>query len=590
MAHCFNTLHLTPVASPSTMPTDAIELTEQFFKDRNYKPLLELAVNYRSFGDRPWNMWAMYRHLDQRFPDSRFILTRRDVDSWWRSTERCMRVNQPEMRAAYQLHLRVQDTSRDSMCDAYQRYNQEVQQYFRGTDKLLSMDIAGGDRWERLCEFLEVAVPDEAFPHLNRQSYTAEDAQLLREQELSRNGIECQQCQHLTPVTQAEGAGYGRVATRLVMKTSIGKALLRQRKRVRSGAIILNPAHRLKSGLSSSTRRLAELRQRHPGLNTDKLAVVSCLFNPSGSPRRVANFEAFLAGIRASGVHCLVVELAFGAAPFQLSKYPNVIQLRSNDIMWHKERLLNLGIRELLAQGYEQIAWLDGDILFEDPNWPWFVVACLETSRLCQVFSTVSIKTGPDNTSQISGSAVRYFYKHKNVFSQPPMTKWRLAKGISLGGQSGLGWAATADVLKRVELFEEAIVGGGDKLMFAASLVDDLADPKLGELTASQTACDKCGHRNQSARYTGRYLEWAQRWSEAVDRQVGSAQLHIHDMYHGGRADRNHMARKDILFRHHYDPASDLTTDSSGCLTWTPGKKSLHRAVESYFMSRREDV
>ena len=72
-------------------------------------------------------------------------------------------------------------------------------------------------------------------------------------------------------------------------------------------------------------------------------------------------------GIKKSGVHMLVVELAFNSRDHEID-HEHVIQLRSNDIMWHKERLLNIGIQRLIEEGYEKIAWLDADIKFQTPD------------------------------------------------------------------------------------------------------------------------------------------------------------------------------------------------------------------------------
>jgi len=162
--------------------------------------------------------------------------------------------------------------------------------------------------------------------------------------------------------------------------------------------------------------------------------------------------------------------------------------------------------------------------------------------------------------------------------------------GVLKGGQSGFGWAARAEVLEKVPLFESAVVGGGDKLMFIASLADNFSDPRFEALTQSKVACASCGHRNRSLAYSAHYGEWACQWSEAVNGAVDYARLHIRDMYHRKRSDRGYMTRHDIIYRHEFDPAVDLIIDAAGCLSWAEGRDQLRRGVEAYFLSRREDI
>lgn len=604
MKQCFEFLGLTPVAAPTNCGPNARQLRHQFFKDRDYEPLLKLAENYRSFEDRPWNMWEMYRHLDMRFPDSLFILTAREPESWWRSTEQWITVSKPDVMSLYQLHLRVSDPGKDSMVASYLRYNTEVTRYFEGTGKLLRFDLAAGDGWEKLCLFLGLAVPDRDFPHANRQSYDTEDERATERKRLMRNGVLCQACAHVTPVNNlpirvghnaAASTATGRI--RALAKARARK--LRRKMKEGSRSLLVSAATRMFYDLHRIScvvsKRNSPRNSRIPRLADNprddrELAVVACFFNPSGSQRRVANFQAFQASIQASGVHCLFVELALCARPFQLEDGDNVIRLRSQSVMWHKERLLNIGIRQLLAEGYKKIAWLDGDIIFTCPDWPARVATELDAVNLCQVFGTVAIAGENNRSPMIGTSAIKYFLEKGAFFLQSPRNLAGLLAGRLRGGQSGFGWAARAEVLQKALLFDRAIVGGGDKLILGASLCDDFSDPRFEALTHSSIACELCGHRNRSVAYVQSFLDWAVKWHGAVDGRVGYVDLHIEDMYHGKRSDRKYLLRRDILFRHDFDPARDLAEDDAGCLAWGSEKSALHQDVESYFLSRREDV
>ncbi len=171
MKICFQALNLTPIAAPLEFTPETKDIIYRFYDDKDYAPILKLAESYMSFEDRPWNMWEVYQHLNERFPDSLFILTERDSESWWSSTERWVTVKKPHKLALYMHHLEVQDPSKTSMVDAYLKYNREVKAYFNKTNKLLVMDFEKGDGWEKLCSFLALPVPAVKFPHVNRQNY-----------------------------------------------------------------------------------------------------------------------------------------------------------------------------------------------------------------------------------------------------------------------------------------------------------------------------------------------------------------------------------------------------------------------------------
>jgi hypothetical protein len=595
--HCFEALKLTPIASPKSYDREVRRQIDNFYKHKSYDAMLDLAERFKSFEDRPWNMWTMYRHVHLRFPDSRFILTVRDPESWWRSTERWITVTKPEVLARYQLHLRVHEPSKDSMIESYLRYNREVEAYFKGTDKLLVMDIEKGDGWDKLCGFLSLPVPEREFPHANRQKYTPEDALMIKASRRLKRGVECQACHHVTIAKKEVGAAVsGNKSVPIYLKLTPQNIARRLRTLGPERFRDVPAARQVFYDLHRVRRSLVKLASGSIGAKTSpvlpdrELAVVSCFFNPGGSKRRVSNFQAFLASIRKSGVRCLVVELAFGNNEFSIVDHEDVIQLRTNNVLWHKERLLNIGIRKLLSEGYRKIAWLDGDIVFEDPHWPSEIASRLEQANLCQVFSTIGIQSHESGPPMVAFSAVRYFREYDELYMQPARKGRHMLRGVLKGGQSGFGWAARAEVLEKVLLFESAVVGGGDKLMFIASLADNFSDPRFEGLTQSKLACGSCGHRNHSVAYRAHFADWARQWSAAVNGAVDYARLHIRDMYHGTRGDRGYMTRHDIIYKHEFDPAVDLVRDAAGCLAWAEGRDQMRQGVEAYFLSRREDV
>jgi len=173
MQACFLALGLSPVASPGqpNRRTQA-RLFKNIMYRGNYRPALRYARRYRSFEDRPWNVWDMYQHLDRTFPDSRFILTTRDPDDWWRAVSRWLTHEKPHLVDRYMHHLKAPAFEEQAFIDGFEAYNADVRRYFGSRDDFLVFDVCAGGEWKPLCTFLHLPVPDVPFPHRNRQNYT----------------------------------------------------------------------------------------------------------------------------------------------------------------------------------------------------------------------------------------------------------------------------------------------------------------------------------------------------------------------------------------------------------------------------------
>src|SRR5277367_5771091 len=94
----------------------------------------------------------------------------------------------------------------------------------------------------------------------------------------------------------------------------------------------------------------------------DDIWIISCFYNPNAYVTKPENFNKFIERIEASGLHYLIVECAFGKQPFSLKKDRRIIRLRTTDIMWQKERLLNIAL-DHLPEKCKKVVWLDCDVL-----------------------------------------------------------------------------------------------------------------------------------------------------------------------------------------------------------------------------------
>jgi hypothetical protein len=115
-----------------------------------------------------------FAKLDQVFPNSKFIYTVRDRESWLRSYTRYHGRKQSDSSEHREKVKRLYGTSgtdREELLDAYDRHEEHVHAYFKERpDDLLVMDICGGRAdWETLCAFLGREVPETDFPTSNER-------------------------------------------------------------------------------------------------------------------------------------------------------------------------------------------------------------------------------------------------------------------------------------------------------------------------------------------------------------------------------------------------------------------------------------
>ena len=116
---------------------------------------------------------SFYRELDAHYPDSKFILTVRDMAGWLKSCKKQFtgKLAEKQSEASNQLFMDLYECTvfnEQKFRRGYENFTSSVHQYFKNRPHdLLVMDIAAGDDWEKLCSFLNVPIPDIPFPRAN---------------------------------------------------------------------------------------------------------------------------------------------------------------------------------------------------------------------------------------------------------------------------------------------------------------------------------------------------------------------------------------------------------------------------------------
>ena len=135
---------------------------------------------FSGFTDNPIPL--LYRQLDERYPGSRFILTRRDEDAWLDSVEWLFKTGSVKFGWVRgdkedRVHAALYGTTtfeRMRFRQIYREHNAGVEAYFSDRPADLHVfDLEGNNDWPQLCRFLDVSIPQEPFPFVNQKQSLA---------------------------------------------------------------------------------------------------------------------------------------------------------------------------------------------------------------------------------------------------------------------------------------------------------------------------------------------------------------------------------------------------------------------------------
>lgn len=145
------------------------DLSASQLQDRGAALCIETMADYDAAQDMPWPLF--FRQLDAAFPGSKFILTVREPESWYRSIDAHFGAEPTAMGAfTYGDDAAAPTGARDRYIATYTAHNETVRSYFADRpDDFLEMDLARGDGWAALCGFLECDLPAAPFPVRNRR-------------------------------------------------------------------------------------------------------------------------------------------------------------------------------------------------------------------------------------------------------------------------------------------------------------------------------------------------------------------------------------------------------------------------------------
>lgn len=307
--------------------------------------------------------------------------------------------------------------------------------------------------------------------------------------------------------------------------------------------------------------------------SVDRLYAVCVVFNPHNFKSRIRLYKEFAPYIEFCGAKLLTVEIAFGDRPFEVTTPDNKwnIQLRTNHVIWHKERAFNIAIKRLkkLAPKWNKVALLDADVSFSSHHWVKDAIHALDHYKIIQLFSQAAHLNAKEEILWYCRSVFHDWVVKKGFHQNPPMHHKHYT-----GGHPGLAWAIRRDAFQQLEgLLDFTISGSGDLMMANALMGNVLLSTRPGISPGFKSALEG----------------WQKKCDEHIKGNVGFIHGVCLDHWHGKSEHRGYEKRWDIMNFHQFDPATDIVMGENGLWEWAGNKHQLEQDIRLSTMKRNED-
>jgi hypothetical protein len=189
------------------------------------------------------------------------------------------------------------------------------------------------------------------------------------------------------------------------------------------------------------------------------LHVIIVVSNPCQFARRYILAREFIKRMTDQpNIQLYVVELAYGDHGYYVTSASNKnhLRLHASVAMWHKENMINIGVKRLLPPEWRAFAWIDADIEFENSSW---------------ALDTLKVLNGCRDVVQLFSHAVD-MDKYNNAMSIFPSFGFQYTKQRPYGGAGinmwhpGYAWAMSRKAYDKIGgLYDLSILGAGDHNM-----------------------------------------------------------------------------------------------------------------------------
>ncbi len=303
-----------------------------------------------------------------------------------------------------------------------------------------------------------------------------------------------------------------------------------------------------------------------------KLYAITSYYNPAKYINKYENFKIFKENLTKQGVKLLTVEVSFDKS-FEIKKNDSdiLIQIQGEDenLMWQKERLLTIALKNL-PKDCDYVAWLDCDIVFSNNLWAQDTIKELQFYDIIQPF-TNSVRL-PKDDYDFSKDVENLDSGRENNQKEFSVGYKKYQEGMVR--HAGFAWAAKRVFIDKYGFYDKSIIGFGDYIMSETFLNKNL----YGVLK----------HFPKKMRKD--ILKWSIPVKEYVKGNVSCIEGTVFHLWHGDRVNRLHGIREKWLRKYKFNPSKDIVIGVNDLWKWNTNKNILHYNLKNLFKNRKEDV
>lgn len=276
--------------------------------------------------------------------------------------------------------------------------------------------------------------------------------------------------------------------------------------------------------------------------------IIACYFNFKKNPYRKLVFDIWYNSIK--HLNHRIIECVLEGDVSELNEGVAYKTIYTSDVLWHKEALLNIVIRDL-PKKYKYVFWCDTDVILTNKKWLVDAAKVLKTTKLIQPFSgskhltksetdnfdktikntllvdSVLLKSITTTTlSTIKASNIKSAYLPSFGYNHVVM-KTSSSEVYTEHGHVGFIWGVQRCVLNKVKLYDKALVGGADHVMAHCALgeIDHKCNSKLFDENMSDI------------------MEWGYKFHKEINGSLGFVNSGLLHLWHGDLEKRDYYHR-----------------------------------------------
>jgi len=292
-------------------------------------------------------------------------------------------------------------------------------------------------------------------------------------------------------------------------------------------------------------------------------AVILAFYNPAGFQRILRNMLYIIKCLKDNNIPYFLIECVFNGAAQQIPDATMVVH--SNSYMFYKEQLINK-LETVIPEQFTKLVCIDGDILFDTPDWLDQVSQKLDTTDIIQPFSQACWLT-PDNTK----------IRSKKPSYAVGLVQKRLGPRRAIHMfHPGFAWAFKREVFRKIGgFFDHAIIGNGDMLFVFNFFKDEVPSFWVDEVLRTRFILDTWPS------YHAKFKE--------VNPTIGFLNNKALHLFHGVRQNRQYTTRyKSVshLLKGTWD--EEVIVNKDGLFEFK--NQEVSKGVLEYFKRRNEDI